>query len=136
MVLSHDDANSVVGGFFDGGESAREVRGTVEEEERKISFLEAVCAQKVWSVLGFCIQGASEVLTYFKHNSPGCPCAFCDIDCAAVRGVSDNGEDLGGKMDWVAVGVGRFLGFAAGFRERGAIEQELVESGDRQENGG
>ena len=61
-------------------------------------------------------------LTYFKHDSSRCPCAFGDVDRIAVGGVGDHGEDLGGKPDWGAFGVCRFLGLAAAFRKRGTSE--------------
>ena len=41
IVLSHDEAKRVVGGFEEGGESARDVRGAVEAGERKTWLLES-----------------------------------------------------------------------------------------------
>ena len=58
-------------------------------------------------------------LTYIKHYSSCGPCALGNVDGAVVQWVGDHGEDFGGKPDWVAVGVGGFLGSSGILRERG-----------------
>lgn len=44
-------------------------------------------------------------LTYFEQDSSRCPGAFGDVDCVAVGGVGDHGEDLRGKPDWGTLDV-------------------------------
>ena len=49
-------------------------------------------------------------LTYIKHYPSSRPCAFGNVDGAIVQRVGDDGEDFGGKADWVAMSIRRLLG--------------------------
>ena len=91
----------------------------MEVGERKTSLLDPVCKRQLGSARTPHTPSVTQqfvgILTYIKHNPPRSPSAFANVDCAIVRRVGYDSEDLGRKSDGVAMGIGCLFGLAGGF---------------------